>query len=58
VFDKKKKIKIINTINQDGPWALNYHPLIAIDVWEHAYYLDYNANRKEYVEKLLDFLLD
>ncbi|KLL04529.1 MAG: superoxide dismutase [Mycoplasmataceae bacterium RV_VA103A] len=57
-LNKKGELKIINTANQDGPWSLHLRPLIAIDVWEHAYYLDYGANRKEYVEKLLEFLLN
>ncbi|CFW93054.1 Superoxide dismutase [Mn/Fe] [endosymbiont DhMRE of Dentiscutata heterogama] len=58
VLNKKGELKIINTTNQDGPWSLHLRPLIAIDVWEHAYYLDYGANRKEYVEKLLELLLN
>jgi len=60
VLEKKKKIKIINTKEQDGPWSLHLRPLIGIDVWEHAYIIDYSGpeGRKEYVKKLLDFLLD
>jgi Fe-Mn family superoxide dismutase len=34
------------------------YPLVAIDVWEHAYYLDYGANRKDYVKNLLNHLLN
>ncbi|CAG8467319.1 390_t:CDS:2 [Gigaspora margarita] len=55
---KNEELEIINTANQDGPWSLNLLPLIAIDVWEHAYFLDYGANRQEYVEKLLNHLLN
>jgi len=58
VLDKNNNLTITNTINQDGPWSLHLRPLIAIDVWEHAYFLDYGANRKEYVEKLLNHLLN
>ena len=58
VLNKEGKLEIINTANQDGPWSLHYRPLIAIDVWEHAYYLDYGANREEYVKKLLNHLLN
>ena len=58
VLDKNNNLAIINTINQDGPWSLHLRPLIAIDVWEHAYFLDYGVNRKEYVEKLLNYLLN
>jgi superoxide dismutase, Fe-Mn family len=58
VLNRKGELEIINTANQDGPWPLHYRPLIAVDVWEHAYYLDYGANRKEYVEKLINHLLN
>ena len=58
VLNERGELKIINTANQDGPWSLHYRPLIAIDVWEHAYYLDYGANREEYVQKLIHHLLN
>jgi Fe-Mn family superoxide dismutase len=58
VLDEHNQLKIINTANQDSPWSWNLYPLIAIDVWEHAYFLDYGTNRKEYVEKLLKNLLN
>lgn len=58
VLNSDNKLEIINTVNQDGPWSLHLRPLIAIDVWEHAYYLDYGANRQEYVKKLINFLLN
>jgi Fe-Mn family superoxide dismutase len=58
VLNRNNELQIINTNNQDGPWSLRLRPLIAIDVWEHAYYLDYGANREEYVKKLIDYLLN
>jgi Fe-Mn family superoxide dismutase len=58
VLDKNNQLQIINTANQDGPWSLQLKPLIAIDVWEHAYYLDYGANREEYAKKLVNYLLN
>jgi len=61
VLNKNSELEIINTEYQDGPWALHLRPLIAIDVWEHAYVIDYHNSpngRKEYVEKLLDHLLN
>jgi Fe-Mn family superoxide dismutase len=58
VLGKNNDLSIINTANQDSPWSLHLRPLIAIDVWEHAYYFDYGANRKEYVKKLIDNLLN
>ncbi|WNE40058.1 MAG: Superoxide dismutase [Mn/Fe] [Mycoplasmataceae bacterium] len=58
ILNRNNELQIINTNNQDGPWSLCFRPLIAIDVWEHAYYLDYGANREEYVKKLTDYLLN
>lgn len=55
---KNNELQIINTKNQDNPWSLLLLPLIAIDVWEHAYYLDYGPNCEEYVKKLIDYLLN
>lgn len=55
---KNNDLKIIKTFNQDNPWFLNFKPIIGIDLWEHAYYLKHNANRKEYLEdfwKIIDW---
>lgn len=49
-----KKLKIMSTPNQDNPLMdvseFKGHPLLALDVWEHAYYLKYQNRRAEYVE--------
>lgn len=47
---KSGGLKIIRTFNQDNPWYLGFDPIIAIDVWEHAYYLKHNSARVEYFE--------
>ena len=44
---------IISTPNQDLPSPFMYRVLLGIDVWEHAYYLDYLNEREDYVENLL-----
>lgn len=44
------KIEIITTENQDSPWIVRKIPLLCIDVWEHAYYLQYQNNRSNYIE--------
>lgn len=52
------KLKIINTSNQDTPISYGFIPIMNVDVWEHAYYLKYNANRKSYIEnwfEVIDF---
>ena len=54
VLDNNKKLRIINTSNQDNPYYYGYIPVMALDVWEHAYYLDYYSDREEYVNKFFD----
>jgi superoxide dismutase, Fe-Mn family len=43
-------LKIVSTPNQDTPVMDGRHPILGIDVWEHAYYLKYQNKRPEYVE--------
>lgn len=50
VSDEAKQLKIITTANQDTPLRLHLNPLIAIDVWEHAYYLKFKNLRGDYVD--------
>ena len=53
-----KNLKILNLKNQESPFSFKMTPIIALDVWEHAYYIDYGNNRKNYVDnfwKLIDF---
>ena len=48
------RILIVTTSNQDSPITDGLEPLLGIDVWEHAYYLDYENRRPEYVDAWLN----
>jgi Superoxide dismutase len=51
VIDSEGKLQVINTANQDTPFELGYNKiLLAIDVWEHAYYLKYKNLRADYID--------
>jgi len=52
------QLKVVKTANADNPLTAGLKPLLAIDVWEHAYYLDYQNRRADYNAALLDKLLN
>jgi superoxide dismutase, Fe-Mn family len=52
------KLKVIKTANADSPLTVGMKPLLTIDVWEHAYYLDYQNRRADYVNAVLDKLIN
>jgi Fe-Mn family superoxide dismutase len=43
------KLDIISTANQDSPVMEGKHPVLGVDVWEHAYYLKYQNRRPDYL---------
>jgi Fe-Mn family superoxide dismutase len=50
------KLKVMTTANADTPLAHGMIPLFGVDLWEHAYYLDYRHRREEFVKAVLDNL--
>lgn len=51
-------LKIVTTSNADTPFIRGLRPLLTLDVWEHAYYLDYQNRRADHVKAIVDKLLN
>jgi Fe-Mn family superoxide dismutase len=52
------KLTVVRTPNAANPQLDGMKPLFVIDVWEHAYYLDYQNRRRDHVAAVLDHLID
>ena len=58
IRDRIGSLTVMTTANADTPIVHGLEPLLVIDVWEHAYYLDHQERRIAYVSAVVDNLLD
>ena len=58
VLNKEGELAIMATGNADTPLCMGLRPLFTLDVWEHAYYLDYQNRRGDYIKAVLDNLVN
>lgn len=56
VLDKNKDLKIINLSNQDTPYTYGYIPIMCIDLWEHAFFLDYKSKKDNYIDNFFELV--
>lgn len=58
LISEGNELKITKTANADTPIAHGQKPLLTIDVWEHAYYLDYQNRRPDYISAVIQNLIN
>jgi superoxide dismutase, Fe-Mn family len=51
-------LKVTKTLNADNPLTQGQKPLLTMDVWEHAYYIDYQNRRPDYIGTFIDKLIN
>lgn len=56
VMDKDNNLMIKNYLNQDSPYFYGLIPLLCIDVWEHAYYINYENKRDLYIDNFFEVM--
>lgn len=56
VEDKDGKLQIVTTQNAENPIRQGLNPLLVLDVWEHAYYIDYRNKRGDYIKQWWDIV--
>ncbi len=56
VLNKDNNLEIINVANQDTPNSYGLVPIMNLDLWEHAYYLDYQNERNTYIDNFFSII--
>ena len=56
VMNRDQKLEIINMSNQETPYLYQLIPIMTIDLWEHAYYLDYQNRRDDYIQNFFEIV--
>ena len=55
---ENNQLKIVKTLNAETPLTKGQTPILTVDVWEHAYYLDFQNRRPDFVQSFLDNLVN
>jgi Fe-Mn family superoxide dismutase len=58
LVEKSGKLELLQSANADTPIAQGIKPLLVVDVWEHAYYLDYQNRRPDFLQAFIDHLIN
>jgi len=58
LVEKGGKLEIMQGANAETPIAQGIKPLLVVDVWEHAYYLDYQNRRPDFLQAFIDHLIN
>jgi Fe-Mn family superoxide dismutase len=58
VVAKNGKLDVVNSSDAENPLQSDQKPILTVDVWEHAYYLDYQNERERYVSAFVDHLIN
>jgi Fe-Mn family superoxide dismutase len=58
LVDELGELKVTSTPNAENPMSLGKVAVLTVDVWEHAYYLDYQNRRPDFVQTFLDHLVN
>ena len=56
VLNSQNELDIVNMSNQETPYLYDMIPIMNIDLWEHAYYLDYKNEKNKYIDIFFDFI--